>query len=201
MRIDTRKLVIIGVLSAISIVLGLTPGLGFIPIPPASATTMHIPVLIGAILEGPLVGALIGLIFGAFSMLQAVMHPNVLSFAFLNPLVAVLPRILIGVVSYYVYRAVLILWPRNDADKRLTVANTVATGIAAAAGTITNTVGVLGMIYIIYAARVAKAMGISEAAAGGAIAAIGLTNGIPEIIIAVIITIAVVSAVRRISRQ
>jgi uncharacterized membrane protein len=200
MRIDTRKLAIIGVLSALSIVLGLTP-LGFIPIPPASATTMHIPVIIGAILEGPLVGALVGLIFGIFSMLQAVMRPNVLSFAFLNPLVAVLPRVLIGLVSYYVYKAVLMLWPKSNGDKRLTAANTIATGIAAAAGTITNTVGVLGMMYLIYAARVAKAMGISETAAGGAIAAIGLTNGIPEIIIAVVITIAVVSAVRRISKR
>jgi len=197
MRIQTRKLTVIGVLSAISIVLGLTP-LGFIPIPPANATTMHIPVIIGAILEGPVAGALIGLIFGLFSMLQAIMRPGVLSFAFLNPIVAVLPRIMIGLISYYVYAGVL--WLMRNSEKKHYV-TTIASAVAAAAGTLTNTIGVLGMIYIIYAAKTAEALGVSYAAAGGAIAAIGMTNGIPEIIIAVIITVAVVSAVRKIRKR
>lgn len=199
MRINTRRLTIIGMLSAISIVLGLTP-LGFIPIPPANATTMHIPVIIGAVLEGPVVGAAIGLIFGIFSMLQAAMKPGVLSFAFLNPLVAVFPRVMIGIVSYYVYRLVLLLWHRDNGTRSV-IADTVAPGVAAAVGTLTNTVGVLGMMYLLYAAKVAKAMGLSAAAVGGVIAGIGVTNGIPEMIIAVIVTVAVFSAVRKIRRR
>ena len=101
-KLDVRKLTIIGVLGAISVVLGSTP-IGFIPVGPTRATIMHIPVIIGAIAEGPIVGAFIGLIFGLFSIFQAVTAPTPVSFVFLNPLVSVIPRILIGLVSFYVY--------------------------------------------------------------------------------------------------
>ena len=97
-----RKMTTVGILGGISIVLGMTP-LGFIPVGPTRATIMHIPVIIGAIVEGPLVGGLVGLIFGLFSMFQAATNPTPVSFVFLNPVVSVLPRILIGVISYYVY--------------------------------------------------------------------------------------------------
>ena len=69
---------------------------------------MHIPVIIGAIMEGPVVGGFIGLIFGLFSIYQALTNPTPVSFVFLNPLVSVIPRILIGIVSYYVYNALKI---------------------------------------------------------------------------------------------
>lgn len=94
---------IIGVLAAISIMLSMTP-LGFIPIGPTNATIMHIPVIIGAIVEGPLVGITVGFIFGATSLLKALTMPTITSFAFINPLVSILPRMLIGVIAYYVYK-------------------------------------------------------------------------------------------------
>ena len=72
-RQKTKKLVVIGMLSGISIFLGLT-GLGFINIPPVKATIMHIPVIIGAIIEGPIVGGLIGLVFGLFSCIKLLRH-------------------------------------------------------------------------------------------------------------------------------
>lgn len=105
-RQKTRKLVIVGMLSGISIFLGLT-GLGFINIPPVKATIMHIPVIIGAIIEGPIVGGLIGLVFGLFSMYQAFTAPLPTSFMFWNPIIALVPRVLIGVVSYYVYKSMI----------------------------------------------------------------------------------------------
>ena len=89
-------------LGGISIFLGLTP-LGIIHLPVMNLTIMHIPVIIGAILEGPLVGGSIGLIFGLFSMYQNITAPNLTSFIFMNPMIALLPRILIGIVTYYVY--------------------------------------------------------------------------------------------------
>ncbi|MGO3018764.1 MAG: ECF transporter S component, partial [Anaerococcus sp.] len=67
----TRKLVVTAMLGAITIVLGLTP-LGFIPLGFINITTMHIPVIIGAILEGPIVGAIVGLLFGLFSIVNAI---------------------------------------------------------------------------------------------------------------------------------
>src|SRR3712207_4058985 len=69
-KLSTRQMAIVGMLSGISILLGIT-GLGFIPIPPINATIMHVPVIIGAIIEGPVVGATIGLIFGIFSIIRA----------------------------------------------------------------------------------------------------------------------------------
>ena len=91
-KIGTRKMVIAGMLGAVTIVLGAT-GLGFIPIPNLAgrATIMHIPVILAAILEGPVVGAFTGFIFGLYSFLT----PTGAIPA--DPIVRILPRILIGV--------------------------------------------------------------------------------------------------------
>jgi uncharacterized membrane protein len=187
-RFNTRQMAIVGMLSAISIILGVT-GLGFIPIPPIKATIMHIPVIIGAILEGPVVGCMVGLIFGIFSMVQSIMAPTPVSFMFLNPLVAVLPRILIGLTSYYTYRAIK------------TNFNVLNMSVAAAIGSLTNTCGVLGMIYLIYLGPYAKTLHLSVSAAKKGIIAIGITNGIPEAIISTIITVAVVTAVNKVRHK
>lgn len=187
-KLSVKQLTVIGMLSAISIVLGVT-GLGFIPIPPVKATIMHIPVIIGAILEGPLVGALVGLIFGVFSIIQSITSPTPISFVFMNPIVSVLPRICIGIASYYVYYLI---------KKRK---KSVSIPIAAAIGSIINTVGVLGSIFIIYVTPYAKALNISVSAAKKGIMTVGAINGIPEAILSVIITTAVVGAVTRIRRR
>ena len=71
-KLEVRKMAIVGVLASISIMLSMTP-LGFIPIGPTNATIMHIPVIIGAILEGPMVGITVGAIFGATSLLRALL--------------------------------------------------------------------------------------------------------------------------------
>jgi len=184
-RSKVRKMAIVGMLSAICIILGLT-GYGFIPLPMAKATIMHIPVIIGAILEGPLVGMLIGLIFGLFSIFQNMAVPNVLSFAFINPLVSVLPRVLIGLTAFYSYK---LFAARQE---------TIGIGVGAALGSLTNTFGVLGMIYLLYAADFAAARGINPDTVFKVISGIGMMNGIPEAIISVAITVPVVLAIRKV---
>ena len=187
-KFGTRQIAVIGMLSAISVVLGAT-GFGFIPLPMAKATVMQIPVVIGAILEGPIVGVTVGLIFGLFSIIQNLTNPSsILYFALINPLVSVLPRMLIGVTTYYSYKIPL----KNDVVK---------TGIAAAIGSFTNTAGVLGMIYILYAAQYAAAKNIPVSTAAAAIFGVALTNGIPEMVVCVLITIPVVLAVRIIMKK
>lgn len=163
--LGVRTLAVAGVLGAISIVLGMTP-LGFIPVPTAAghATTMHIPAVLGGVLEGPVTGALTGLIFGLHSFMRAG------SPIFADPLVAILPRVLIGVVAYYVYRL------------------TGSVALAAAFGTITNTAGVLG---------IAVMRGYLPAPAAWAVA---VTHGIPEIVVAVLITALVYRSLRRARR-
>lgn len=181
--LGTRQLTVVGMLASISIVLGLT-GYGFIPLPTAKATVMHIPVVIGAILEGPMVGLLIGLLFGLFSLFQNMVAPNILSFAFLNPLVSVLPRVMIGVVAYYAYRIPV----KNESLK---------IGLGAALGSLTNTIGVMGMIYILYAADFAAARNISPDAVLKVVYGVALTNGLPEAIISALITVPVVMVIRK----
>ncbi|MGL4451925.1 MAG: ECF transporter S component [Sarcina sp.] len=239
-------------LSAISIFLGLS-GLGFITIPPIKATIMHIPVIIGAIIEGPVVGALIGLVFGLFSMYQAFAAPLPTSFVFWNPIIAIVPRVLIGIISYYVYIAafksttknikvtafigalilgvlgflattgiakllnidhmpahiigivigiilfigVIIIFGKIKGKNKSAI---LSIGIAAVIGTMVNTIGVLGLIYIIYLDKYAHALEISTGAAGATIMGIGITNGIPEAFISAIITVPVVLAVKKIRK-
>lgn len=171
-KIDIRKMAIIGVLAAISIMLSMTP-LGFIPIGPTNATIMHIPVIIGAILEGPVVGIVVGFIFGASSLIRNLTMPTITSFAFINPLVSILPRVLIGVVAYYVYKLIMKI------SKNAFVSGWI-TGVI---GSLVNTIGVLGMIYILYGARYVEALGKSATTAKTLILTLIATNGIPEAIV------------------
>lgn len=237
-KLDVRKLTIIGVLGAISIVLGSTP-LGFIPVGPTSATIMHIPVIIGSIMEGPVVGAFIGLIFGLFSAFRALTNPTPVSFIFLNPLISIVPRVLIGIITYYVYNGLKKLGNQKtigvmcvillgivaylsygiyDNIKAagsiwLTLMNiflvllTVSTGyfaytkfkdnaldviVSTIVGSLTNTIGVLGLVYLIYAEKFVKGLGGDVTTARKVIFGIGVANGIPETIIAIIIVTSVV---------
>ena len=74
----------------------------------SGANAIHGVVIIGAILEGPVVGLGIGLIFGLFSMLQAAVAPTgVLDPLFVNPLLSVLPRLFIGPVAWLVWTGAL----------------------------------------------------------------------------------------------
>ncbi|HDN78885.1 MAG: ECF transporter S component [Chloroflexi bacterium] len=167
-RFTVRKIVIAGVLSAIAILLGATR-IGFIPVPTAAghATIMHVPAILGGIMEGWVVGCVIGTIFGLFSFFQATVP------LFKDPLVAILPRIFIGITAALSYKA---LKGVNDY---------LAMVVAAVVGTLTNTVLVLGMATLRGYLAPAVSVGI------------GITHGIPEIIVAAIITVAVVTAWKR----
>lgn len=239
---NVKRMAIIGILGAISIVLGMTP-LGFIPVGPTRATTMHIPVIIGSIVEGPVVGAIVGLIFGLFSIFQAITNPTPVSVVFLNPIVSILPRVLIGISSYYVYTAIKKLGNKNtvtilniiwlailaylfygiylnivNAEALLmTFMNIILIIIVTAigyftnkkmtnisldivsatiVGTLTNTVGVLSMIYFLHAETFVAGLGLDVATARKVIFGIAFTNGIPEIVIAIIIVTSVVGALK-----
>ncbi len=149
-RVNSRRIAVTGVLSAFSILLSLIPSLGYIPVPPLTITTMHIPVIIAGILEGPVVGGFVGLIFGLSSMYTAatIFAGMPTAFVFLNPLVSVLPRILIGIAAHYAYSGI----------NKLTKKKSLAIITSALAGTLTNTIGVLGMIYILYARQYVDAI-------------------------------------------
>lgn len=171
MRLTTRTLVIAAILLAVTIVLGQLPVGGFIPIPgtPVRATTLHIPTILAGILGGPIAGLLTGLGFGISSMIRAAQLADPI---FTDPLVAILPRLFIGVTAWYGYAAF----------RRVNE----TTGIVAGAliGSLTNTVLVVSMI--ILTGKLAPAV----------IVPIGVTYGAAEAAVAAIITLAVVGAVK-----
>lgn len=176
--LGTKGLTVAGMLGALSIVLGMTP-LGFIPLPTGiNATTMHIPTIMAAILGGPITGTLVGLIFGVNSFLRATTP------FFANPIIAILPRLLIGVVSYYSYVGIKVVLT----DKfKMTSAKGKGLAIVGASilGTATNTIGVLGLIF---------AFGYLPLAAVLTVAA---TNGIAEMIASAVIVLAVLKSLAK----
>ena len=186
-RLNVRKMTVIGVLSAISIMMSMIPFIGYIPIGPMKATIMHVPVIIGAIIEGPLVGAIIGLIFGLTSLWNAITQPVLLSPLFMNPLVSVLPRILIGIIAYYVYQGVYKLTKKVYASGF----------VAGLLGSLANTAGVLGMIYILYSDKYLALLGQQGASAGKLLFGVVVTSGIPEALVAALIVSAVSVALIR----
>lgn len=175
MSSTTRKIVIAGVMGAISVFLGATH-LGFIPwLAGAALTIMHVPVIIGAVLEGPAVGLAIGLIFGAFSLIQGAIAPTgPADVWFTNPLVSIVPRLLIGPIAWLAYRAV-----RGTSE-------IAALAVAGVAGSLTNTILVLG------------ALGFLGFLPWSLIATIAVSNGLPEAVLAAMLTVAVVAAWKRV---
>lgn len=186
-KVNVRRMTIISLLSAISIMLSMIP-LGYIQIGPLAITTMCIPVIIGGIIEGPMVGMVVGLIFGLTSMFRGMAGmAGVTGFVFINPLVSVLPRIFIGLVSYYSFKLSMKI-----------IKNTYVSGlIAGGMASITNTVGVLGMIYVLYAAEYAKALGQSAGTAKALLMGIATTNGIAEALGGALVVSAVVVVLKK----
>jgi uncharacterized membrane protein len=183
----TRKIVITGILGALSIFLALTP-LGFWTWGPVSATILHVPVIIGAVLEGPVVGLAVGLIFGVFSMIRAATAPNgPLDPAFTNPLISVLPRLFIGPVAWLVWIAL----------KRWRPLGLIAAGIA---GSVTNTVLVLGMIGLVPSALglLRDLLKAPSTPAVSLLASLAMANGLPEAIVSAVLVLVVVAAYWRI---
>lgn len=184
----TKDITLLGIITAIIIIMTAVPGLGYIPLGPVNATIVHIPVLIVAIVKGPKLGALLGLVFGISSMLNAILRPNPTSFLFMNPIISVLPRIMIGILAGLVANAI----------KRKRLKYNMQVGIPAALGSLVNTIGVLSLIYIIYAQRYLEAIGKTGQAALSVIGYIALTNGLVEMIVSIIIVTPIAIALNKI---
>ena len=78
---DTRYMAMLAMLCGVLLVMGMT-GIGFIPLPVIKATTMHIPVILGAVLLGPKAGGILGAVFGMCSIWANTPTRGLLFFAF-----------------------------------------------------------------------------------------------------------------------
>ena len=164
-RLGVRQIVVAGILGGIAIFLGATQ-LGFIPVPnlAGNATIMHVPAILGGALEGPVVGVIAGAIFGIFSFVQAEVP------FFRDPLVSILPRLFIGVVAWIVFVS-LRGWSVH-----------LAAAAAGVLGSLSNTVGVVGMALLLGYLPLAAVVPI-------------LPQAIAEAIIAAVVTVVVVRGV------
>ena len=78
---STRKKNLLYPMAAVVVLLANTP-LGMIQLPITKATTVHIPVILGAVVFGPMAGAILGGTFGICSLISNTLTPNLTSFAF-----------------------------------------------------------------------------------------------------------------------
>lgn len=200
---NTKFLTLLGVLLAIEILLAFTP-LGFVPLGFTKATTIHIPVIIGAIFLGPLGGAILGFGFGVMSIIINTVTPALTSFVF-SPfitvggvqgniwslVIALVPRIMIGVTAYYTYKWV------SKFDK----SQVFAYGAAGVVGSLTNTVLVMSGIYIFFGQQYAAAKEVAFEALFGVIMGIVGINGVPEAIVAAVIVATVCKVLKSIFRN
>lgn len=193
---DIRWMVSVGLMAAIVVVLANTP-LGMIQLPIIKATTVHIPVIIGAILLGPMAGAILGGVFGVCSLISNTMAPTLLSFAF-SPFmstkgvpgalkaiwISVGCRILIGVVAGWLWKLF----------KKIKLNQIVALVITGFVGSMVNTITVMGSIYLLFAQQYAEAKDVAVTAVWGLIMGTVTASGIPEAIAAAVL-VAVVTKV------
>lgn len=199
-KTDIRWMVSVALMAAIVILLANTP-LGMIQLPIIKATTVHIPVIIGAILLGPLAGAILGAVFGVCSLISNTMAPTLLSFAF-SPFmsttgllgaakaiwISVGCRILIGVVAGWLW----IFFKKIKMNKK--IYQVIALAITGFVGSMVNTITVMGSIYILFAKQYAEAKEVAVTAVWGLVMTTVTASGIPEAIAAAIL-VAVVTKV------
>lgn len=189
---DTRWLVSVALMAAIIIVLANTP-LGMIQLPIIKATTVHIPVIIGAILLGPSAGAMLGAVFGVCSLISNTMAPTLLSFAF-SPFmsttgipgalkaiwISVGCRVLIGVVAGWLWKFL----------QKMHVNNWIALPVVGFVGSMVNTISVMGSIYLLFAQQYAEAKEVGITAVWGLIMGTVTASGIPEAVAAAVLVTA-----------
>ena len=193
---DTRYMVSVALMAAIVILLANTP-LGMIQLPIIKATTVHIPVIIGAVLLGPAAGAFLGGVFGICSLISNTQAPTLLSFAFSPFLsttglvgackalwISVGCRIMIGIVAGWVYIAL----------KKNRVPAAISLPVTGFIGSMTNTVCVMGSIYLLFARQYAEVKNVGMEAVFGLVMGTVTASGIPEAIAAAVLVTVITAA-------
>ncbi len=189
---DTRWMVGVAMMAAIVVLLANTP-LGLINVPPIKATTIHIPVILGAVMMGPLAGGILGGVFGVCSMVSNTIAPVPASICFspfLNDSllgavkavwVAVGCRILIGVVAGWLWIAL----------KKLKASDYIALPAVGFLGSMTNTVTVMGSIFLLFRAEYAAANNKAVSAVFDFIMVTVTGAGVMEAVVALVLVTAI----------
>ena len=184
---------------ALIFVLGMTP-IGLIPLPWAAVTTLHIPVIVGAVIFGVKGGALLGFSFGLTTLIRCFTAPDVIGAIVLGTysgsgfglrnlamvvLILIIPRILVGVVAALLYRLL----------SRFDKTSTWSVSVSALAGSLTNSVLVLGMLALLAFSEVEEVLEVTGASAVvGTLVTANLLNVVLEAAAAIILCTAICKA-------
>lgn len=188
-RQNTRSMVQTAIFGAIIIIMAFTPFLGYIPLGFTRATIIHIPVILASLLLGPKKGAALGFLFGLTSFINNTMNPTITSFVFTpfynlgefeggfgSVIICFLPRILVGILPYYIYKLI------KKIDKK--PVSSWGLIIAGVTGSLVNTLLVMNLIFLFFRKAYAAANGVTVKAVYGFILSIIGMNGVPEAIVA-----------------
>lgn len=200
----TYQMVLTALFTAIIIIMAFVPYLGYINLVVIKATLIHVPVIIGSILLGPKKGGFLGFVFGCTSLINNTFNPSLLSFAFspfysigeiggnfFSLIICFVPRILVGIVPYFIFIGI------RKICKAKRGIDWLALPVAGVAGALTNTLLVMNLIYICFSEQFAAAKEIAADAVYGVILTIIAANGIPEAIVAAVLTTAVCKVLLR----
>ena len=188
----TYRIAILGILSAFIIIQTFVPFLGNIPIPPLNPTIIHITVIVAAFVLSTKDGMLVGLVWGLARIVKAYTLPasplDLLLWT--NPVIAVVPRVMVGLVAGLVFHAFL----KRKQEK-------VGMVTAAVLGSLTNTVLVLGFIALFYGNEYATALNVDPSNLLKVLAGIVATNGIGEAVAAGLIAPFIATALMKVRRK
>jgi uncharacterized membrane protein len=192
----TRTMVLHAIFISIIMILTFVPFLGYIPIGPLRVTTLHIPVIIAGIILGKKSGAFIGFLFGLSSLTVNTISPTVVSFVFspfisgniMSAVIAIVPRIMIGWIAGFIF---------FELNKK-NVHEVVGMSISAFIGSLTNTILVLGGIYILFGSSYANAIGKSFQELLPYLIVMVATQGVVEAIVGSLIAVIVSKALLKV---
>ena len=189
----TKNMVLLALFGCIEIVLMLTP-LGYIPIGPVRATTLHIPVMQAGGLMGPKAGSASGLIFGISSVIVNTLTPTVTSFVFspfysvgefhggvASLIIAIGPRVLLGWLAGVLFTLLM------KTTKKINISLI----LAALISTLTHTALVMLGIYIFFGPAYAAVKGVALSGLATLLLGVVMTNGLLEMAIGAVIVLAV----------
>lgn len=171
---STSRLTFMAVMLAITIVFVMVTAIPNFSI--SMAVAMFLPTLLTAMVLGVKEGMIMGALAGLVTLARALFMPlSPFDYFFINPLVSVLPRMFIGLTAGLVFRLI------KDVLK---APGTLAAAIGGAVGMITNTVLVVGMLFLVHGQNMVDAMGAGFFVTLGVLFA---SNGLIEMITAAIL--------------
>lgn len=193
------RLARMALLVAIIILLTFTP-LGYITLPFIAATTIQMPVIIGAVMMGPMAGLALGIAFGLSALCKVLMMPGadpvataILSYNFfLYAVIAIVPRGLMGWLSGLLFAGL---------NKTLPNQRLVSYGITGFVGSMLNTIFYLGSLWLMASGIVAEVYSMDISGVGAMVMTVAATAGIPEAIVSCVIVAAVCHALQAIDKN